>query len=297
MNASLGNAPEKTVGAMSQFFLRMLTKATALDRGQGHQWSSTDPVTCLFCQHINPAGARFCNSCAAQLSLQPCLHCDAADNRTATRCYKCGKPLPLHEMPESNAETGPGALDAVQTSLALGHTMVGPSKEVLFPRDLTPGSPVLERSYETNGSHIVTAVAVSRSGRLLSRTAFLLVLLAVSAYLYSQYFGKNIPTAETQSRVRAESRAPATSAMAPQLDVAVRPTPPADTPRPSAVGANGVGNVFASAPRGAGTTLLVPSSSQYTAVVTRQVPLPRNECVPAVSTLGLCNTEAREEKP
>ena len=294
MNASLGNAPEKTVGAMSQFFLRMLTKATALDRGQGHQWSSTDLVTCLFCQHINPAGARFCNSCAAQLSLQPCLHCDAADNRTATRCYKCGKPLPLHEMPESNAETGPGALDAVQTSLALGHTIVGPSKEVLFPRDLTPGSPVLERSYETNGSHIVTAVAVSRSGRLLSRTAFLLVLLAVSAYLYSRQSGKDIQMAETKSLVQAESKAPAASAMASQKIVAVTPV---DTPRLSAGGANVVGKGLTAAPPSAGVASLVHSSSEDAEVITRRTPLPRKECVPAVATLGLCNLEAGPEKP
>lgn len=48
------------------------------------------PLQCLFCQHINPADAVFCNSCASQLDLKPCVQCSAVDNRNALHCYKCG---------------------------------------------------------------------------------------------------------------------------------------------------------------------------------------------------------------
>ena len=51
---------------------------------------SSTPLQCLFCQHLNPADANFCNSCASQLNLKPCAQCSAVDNRSAAHCYKCG---------------------------------------------------------------------------------------------------------------------------------------------------------------------------------------------------------------
>lgn len=45
---------------------------------------------CAFCDHRNPAGANFCNNCAAPLHLKPCRQCDAVNHQTATNCYKCG---------------------------------------------------------------------------------------------------------------------------------------------------------------------------------------------------------------
>lgn len=51
---------------------------------------TSSPLQCLFCQHLNPADASFCNRCASQLDLQPCMQCSAVDNRNASRCYKCG---------------------------------------------------------------------------------------------------------------------------------------------------------------------------------------------------------------
>ena len=45
---------------------------------------------CPFCDHRNPAGAKFCNDCASPLHLKPCKHCDAVNHASATACYKCG---------------------------------------------------------------------------------------------------------------------------------------------------------------------------------------------------------------
>src|SRR5690349_12326063 len=49
---------------------------------------------CSFCDHHNPAGAKFCNDCASPLHLKPCKRCDAINHQAATKCYKCGAPCP-----------------------------------------------------------------------------------------------------------------------------------------------------------------------------------------------------------
>ena len=50
---------------------------------------------CAFCDHRNPAGAKFCNECASPLHLKPCSKCDAVNHQTATNCYKCGAACPV----------------------------------------------------------------------------------------------------------------------------------------------------------------------------------------------------------
>jgi ribosomal protein L40E len=50
---------------------------------------------CAFCNHRNPAGAKFCNDCASPLHLKPCKQCDAVNDQAATNCYKCGAACPV----------------------------------------------------------------------------------------------------------------------------------------------------------------------------------------------------------
>ena len=50
---------------------------------------------CAFCDHRNPAGAKFCNECASPLHLKPCSKCDAVNHQAATNCYKCGAACPV----------------------------------------------------------------------------------------------------------------------------------------------------------------------------------------------------------
>ena len=50
---------------------------------------------CAFCDHRNPAGAKFCNDCASPLHLKPCKQCRAVNDQAATNCYKCGAASPV----------------------------------------------------------------------------------------------------------------------------------------------------------------------------------------------------------
>lgn len=52
-------------------------------------------LQCLFCNHLNPAGASFCNNCGSQLHLQPCDRCGAFNKRTEKGCHKCGASFTL----------------------------------------------------------------------------------------------------------------------------------------------------------------------------------------------------------
>ncbi len=258
--------------------------------------SSITPFTCLFCHHINPEGASFCNSCAAQLNLQPCLHCDAVDNRMATHCYKCDTPFPLHQMPEPDAAATPGALATAQTSPVLGQATITPAKAVLRRQDLTPT--VIERSHEKTKLDTATAAAMYRGGWLMWGAAFLLVLLAVSAYLYARQPGKTVLTPETKPLAQMAPTAPLTPAApaeAPQDDVVVTA---AATPGTTAVAANLTGKVSKAIPPNAGSPPRIPSlPATDSETVTRRVPPLGNECVPALVTLGLCNPENGQEKP
>ncbi|MFZ4539474.1 zinc ribbon domain-containing protein [Propionivibrio sp.] len=62
--------------------------------------SSPQVLQCLFCNHLNPADASFCNKCGSQLHLRPCDNCGAIEKRTATNCYKCNAELTLPEIPK-----------------------------------------------------------------------------------------------------------------------------------------------------------------------------------------------------
>jgi len=45
---------------------------------------------CLFCDHDNPPGAKFCNECGSPLHLRPCWQCNAINDVASESCYKCG---------------------------------------------------------------------------------------------------------------------------------------------------------------------------------------------------------------
>ena len=49
---------------------------------------------CRFCDHHNPAAAKFCNDCGSPLHLRRCNRCDAVNDQAATHCYHCGAECP-----------------------------------------------------------------------------------------------------------------------------------------------------------------------------------------------------------
>lgn len=71
---------------------------------------------CAFCEHHNPAAAKFCNDCGWLLDLKPCNQCDAANHRAATNCHKCGSEWPPKvTTPEATPLSPPPADSAPPT--------------------------------------------------------------------------------------------------------------------------------------------------------------------------------------
>jgi len=52
------------------------------------------PSQCLFCDQVNPTGAKFCNNCGAPLQVKLCSRCEAVNDQTAKSCHKCGTEFP-----------------------------------------------------------------------------------------------------------------------------------------------------------------------------------------------------------
>lgn len=85
------------------------------------EMSSMSLLQCLCCNHLNPAGAAFCNECGSPLDLQPCAQCGAIDTRSATNCRKCGAEFP---RPEDPAHAPP---DPHEAAVALSSTNEAPA--------------------------------------------------------------------------------------------------------------------------------------------------------------------------
>jgi hypothetical protein len=82
----------------------------AIDIGHpGDRTLSMLAPQCLFCDHINPAAAKFCNECGEPLHLKSCKQCEAINDRTARICYRCGAADPAFDIaPEAIAATSWG---------------------------------------------------------------------------------------------------------------------------------------------------------------------------------------------
>jgi hypothetical protein len=48
------------------------------------------PPDCPFCEHPNPADAKFCNECGSPLHLTPCGDCGAVNSVADPHCWRCG---------------------------------------------------------------------------------------------------------------------------------------------------------------------------------------------------------------
>jgi hypothetical protein len=64
-------------------------------------------VTCRFCAHANPAGARFCNDCGSPLDFKPCPNCEAVNDARSDRCHQCGLALAPQTVASASALTPP----------------------------------------------------------------------------------------------------------------------------------------------------------------------------------------------
>ena len=117
---------------------------------------------CPFCDHHNPAGAKFCNDCGSPLHLKPCNQCDAVNHQAATNCYKCGAECPaLFTTPEAMP--------------------VLPAADVTTPAWATPG----DVGVAATVTQPPFATEVSPAGWRLAAIATILITGAYAAYRIS----------------------------------------------------------------------------------------------------------------
>src|SRR5690348_15099002 len=98
---------------------------------------------CAFCDHRNPAGARFCNDCGSPLHLKPCKRCDAVNDEAATTCCRCGAACPVSSgtpeampaLPAAGSKPAPGdvAVAATVTQPMFAATALRASWRLLRP--------------------------------------------------------------------------------------------------------------------------------------------------------------------
>jgi hypothetical protein len=78
---------------------------------------------CPFCEHDNPAGARFCNECGSPLYLKPCPQCEAVNDSAALQCFQCRATLPKDDAErEATVAAMPELSSATESAGQLGGT-------------------------------------------------------------------------------------------------------------------------------------------------------------------------------
>ena len=278
--------------------------------------SSPSAYQCLFCNHLNPAGASFCNECGSQLQLQQCDLCGSINKRSARVCYKCGaaftfaSPLGaniamLDHCAPTVAALDHAAIEHAQTTLpesvveALGARRAEREDAAVrggLRKSCVDGAPVVDAA-ETVDEH---ALAVSASGPALPsagaaptasgfnyRHALALVALVSLLALASIIFirgasGPGAPVEQVGSTQAGGDTAPSSASGA--VEVVSRsalPAPLADDVSTPAVAPSGVAKSEGSEADGKPA---VPREPVGTA------------CQPAVAALGLCEAVPTQEK-
>ena len=264
-------------------------------------------LRCLFCNHVNPAEASFCNACGSQLDLQPCGQCGAVDSRTAKSCHKCGTPFapalasaldallaPMPTVPHGDAWDHSSRIEAsVAGAKAIMPTYGQPRTK--DDRQLTVGEVATQRQVQP---------AKSGSGWLVPGVALLGVVLAATFAIFYQRPVVTTPVQAAQpvaTRVVEAPAAPAppiasttpvptVQADAAAAAVASAAVVPAQTlPVAPAVRAAEPAKVPARAvPRTVATKVVPPLPVTQAPPTARREPPAVKDCSQALATLGLC---------
>lgn len=247
--------------------------------------SPPPPIQCLFCNHLNPAGASFCNDCGSQMHLQPCDRCGAINKRTARNCYKCDAGFTLPATPELDPAPPDTGIAAVDPS--------APADSAHFPPESSP-------AFEIVSSASAAPVTGTRRTVHSAVPVMMLVAMAMAAAGY-YFFVPSAPIAKKQSAaplapgvsgtVSSVSAAP-TIAAAP-IEAASAPAGP--TPKPAA-GTSVLHQAPAPALPTTDTAIPVRRTPPTDAGPENRPPPPvLAECAEAVAALGLCNPGTKEE--
>lgn len=228
-------------------------------------------LQCLFCNHLNPAGASFCNNCGSELHLQPCDRCGALNKRTEKGCHKCGASFTL--------------------PAASGRNAAVPALNEEEPANLPPGH--------------VTVATQNKPARLSRRTLQLaaLTLLFVAIVMSGEYYSEqSAEFTKTQGVIpfapRVSGLPMATTVPPPAVATLVEEAPvqPDTTPKLAAVTAKPTETV-SPAPAAAGAMLSVrTSAANQSAAIKRRDPALLKECPDSVAALGICSSSSKNEE-
>ena len=233
---------------------------------------SMSTLQCLFCQHITPAQAAFCNECGQALNLRPCPQCQASNERNATTCQRCNAEL---SVPSGQA---PGAVSSLWSRT----------------RDGARDSPMLSEMGATTNS--------ARRRMLLVVAALAVALLGYGASVYFYGMPAQRPTSQTQSATpdtpdtaQADPKDSADSADTPRSNSALpsTATAPQDSRRqtPELPPAAALGLSDEAAPSSSASSA---TSSSAPASTSSSTPSPAfAACSPAVAALGLCQPSSQ----
>lgn len=242
------------------------------------------PLQCLFCNHLNPAGASFCNDCGSQMHLQPCDRCGAINKRTARNCYKCDAGFTLLAAPEPDSAPQEAGIEKLRTSA---------------PVDATPPFPESAPPYEIVSSASAVTANGSRRTVHFGVPAMVLVAMAVGVYYFL------VPSAPSAKRPGAAPLASGASGTLTSVSVAPAT---ADAPIDPASAATGVTPKPVAAISAPGEAPAPAPPKAVAAMTARQSPPPDAEpmtpppappilvqCPDAVAALGLCSSATKEE--
>lgn len=256
-------------------------------------------LQCLFCQHLNPAGVDYCNSCDGQLNLQPCYRCGGVDLRTASKCHRCGGEFSPPAVPVPDFQFTPSNFDSIDETPTSPET---PKPETAH-LNADPASPHLDRPsvgevISLGNQH---PSAQSQRGTRFAVLGLLLLLLvaALSAYVYR---GRPAPVDRPQGQEQAANESPesrnskeAAPSHRASVDAASTPintvqSPPSSTNPPAQPQAT-------AEPSADAALSLRPVPAAAANADPSQDPPTVTTCPPAVAALGLCNLDTPQEKP
>ncbi|HEX4883754.1 MAG TPA: zinc ribbon domain-containing protein [Casimicrobiaceae bacterium] len=223
-------------------------------------------LRCLFCTHVNPAGARFCNDCGSPADLQPCRVCNAVDKRTASHCYQCGAafppplPLPADAVVDATADaTVDAPVDAPvqvaaeprplpEPSLVAGYAASG-SASLATPAFVISAMPADGGARDTTVLRAGRAVD-RQDGRKRSAVSYLAVVaalgvFAVVAAALHRFGGEGPPQVLSQVGSPAADARPGVTVgpptVAAERGAAAAPEPPAAAPAPTSTPTDAAG--------------------------------------------------------
>ncbi len=247
--------------------------------------SSIHCLRCLFCKHLNPAGATFCSDCGGQLNLQPCEQCGAIDSRAARNCYKCGAEFSLPAAPEPDSLLAPAILGKELSSSTLNDAGAAGLEAAHPNHGLTYSSPEPQPVDEVLSPETAASATRSRRRTPVAILALLLVLAiaAVSVYLYD---GQPVQLARKPGQKQAVTDVSSAPKLKP-IDIVPKPATGTGEPEKApSLAPPAADAAAAAAPLPTGNAE-VKAGQDLTIV---------EKCPPAVATLGLCNPDTQQEK-